>query len=143
MKSLVNYSPLKMNSFLEDFFNRDITSFFGNDASISQPSVNVVETENDFRIDLAVPGLDKEDFNLEVDRNRLTISAEKEHREEVNEDQFMRREFNYTSFTRSFQLPETVNAEAIAANYKNGVLSVTLPKLEEMKGEPVKKIEIK
>lgn len=143
MKSLVNYSPLKMNSFLEDFFNRDITSFFGNDASISQPSVNVVETENDFRIDLAVPGLDKEDFNLEVDRNRLTISAEKTHREEVNEDQFMRREFNYTSFTRSFQLPETVNAEAIAANYKNGVLSVTLPKLEEMKGEPVKKIEIK
>jgi HSP20 family protein len=87
--------------------------------------------------------LDKEDFNLEVDRNRLTISAEKTHREEVNEDQFMRREFNYTSFTRSFQLPETVNAEAIAANYKNGVLSVTLPKLEEMKGEPVKKIEIK
>lgn len=143
MKSLVNYSPLKMNSFLEDFFNRDITSFFGNDASISQPSVNVVETENDFRIDLAVPGLDKEDFNLEVDRNRLTISAEKAHREEVNEDQFMRREFNYTSFTRSFQLPETVNAEAIAANYKNGVLSVTLPKLEERKGEPVKKIEIK
>jgi len=142
MNKLVNYTPLGVSKFFDDFFKRDITNFFGNDMSVNQPSVNVVETEKDYRIDVAAPGLEKDDFNLEVDRDLLVISAEKESSDEVKEDKYMRREFNYTTFTRSFQLPENVNADEIGANYENGVLKVTLPKLEEDKVAPKKRIEI-
>jgi HSP20 family protein len=142
MNKLVNYNPLGVNKFFDDFFNRDLTDFFGTDGNFSQPSVNVVETEKAFRIEVAAPGLDKNDFNLEVDRNSLVISAKKEASNEVKEEKFMRREFNYTAFTRSFQLPEGVNADEIGAQYSNGVLHVTLPKREDAQAAPVKRIEI-
>ncbi len=143
MNKVVNYNPFGVSKFFDDFFNRSVTDFFGSDMAMTHPSVNVVETADSYRIDLAAPGLDKADFSLEVDRDRLVISAKKEMSDEVKEDKYMRREFNYTAFTRSFQLPETVNADAIDAHYRNGLLQVTLPKVEEDKAELVKRIEIK
>jgi HSP20 family protein len=142
MKNLVNYNPFGVSKFFDDFFNRDITDFFGSDGSLTLPSVNVVENEKSYRIEVAAPGLEKDDFNLEVDKNMLIISAKKEASDEVEEDNYMRREFNYTSFNRTFQLPEGVNADEIGAKYDNGVLHVTLPKLEEMQAAPTKRIEI-
>lgn len=142
MKNLVNYNPFGVSKFFDDFFNRDITDFFGSDGSLTLPSVNVVENEKSYRIEVAAPGLEKDDFNLEVDGNMLIISAKKEVSDEVKEDKYMRREFNYTSFSRTFQLPEGVNADEIGAKYDNGVLHVTLPKLEEAQAAPTKRIEI-
>ena len=145
--SLIKYNPFaqkSMGNFFDDFFNRDVTDFFGSDFSRSTPSVNVVETENSYRVEVAAPGLEKKDFEVSLDNGFLTISAKKEHQEEVKEgDKYMRREFNFSSFTRSFQLPDTVKADDIAANYENGVLKITLPKKEEAKIEAAKVIKIK
>ena len=145
--SLIKYNPFaqkSMGNFFDDFFNRDVTDFFGSDFSRNTPSVNVVETENSYRVEVAAPGLEKKDFEVSLDNGFLTISAKKEHQEEVKEgDKYMRREFNFSSFTRSFQLPDTVKADDIAANYENGVLKITLPKKEEAKIEAAKVIKIK
>ena len=145
--SLIKYNPFATKSvgnFFDDFFNRGITDFVGSDFSVSTPSVNVVETENSYRVEVAAPGLEKQDFEVSIDNGSLNISARKEHQEEVKDgDKYMRREFNFTSFTRSFQLPDTVKADDIAANYENGVLKITLPKKEEAKIEAAKVIDIK
>ena len=145
--SLIKYNPFATKSvgnFFDDFFNRGITDFVGSDFSVSTPSVNVVETENSYRVEVAAPGLEKQDFEVSIDNGSLNISARKEHQEEVKDgDKYMRREFNFTSFTRSFQLPDTVQADDIAANYENGVLKITLPKKEEAKIEAAKVIDIK
>ena len=145
--SLITYNPFATKSvgnFFDDFFNRGITDFVGSDFSVSTPSVNVVETENSYRVEVAAPGLEKQDFEVSIDNGSLNISARKEHQEEVKDgDKYMRREFNFTSFTRSFQLPDTVKADDIAANYENGVLKITLPKKEEAKIEAAKVIDIK
>ncbi len=145
--SLVRYNPFatkSVSNFFDEMFNRNITDFFGSDFSNNTPSVNVVEKVDSYRVEVAAPGLEKEDFEVSIDNGFLNISAKKEHRDEVKEgDKYMRREFNYSSFTRSFQLPETVKADDIAANYENGVLKITLPKKDEAKIEAAKVIEIK
>lgn len=145
MKNVVNHNklaPSRMSGFFDDFFNRNITDFFGSDFAVQSPSINIVENEESFRIEVAAPGLTKSDFNISVESGLLKIEAKKEHKEEVKEDKFVRREFNFSSFTRSFQLPDTVDADNINANYEQGVLILTLPKLEEAKAKLVKVIEI-
>jgi HSP20 family protein len=146
MKNLVKYNKLAdkgMNNFFDNFFNRNITDFFGSDFMLQAPSINIVEDENNYRVELAAPGLNKEDFEINVESGYLKIAARKENEETVEEDNYLRREFNYTTFQRSFQLPDSVDVNNIGANYKNGVLVLTLPKLEEAKAKPVKVIEIK
>ena len=145
MKNLVDYNkltPSRMGNFFDDFFNRNITDFFGSDFAVQSPSINIVENEESFRIEVAAPGLTKSDFNISVESGLLKIEAKKAHKEEVKEDKFVRREFNFSSFTRSFQLPDAVDADNINANYEQGVLILTLPKLEEAKAKLVKVIEI-
>ncbi len=94
--------------------------------------VNIKETENNFLVELMAPGLKKEDFNVELDNDLLTISSEvKTEKTEGEEGKFTRKEFSFSSFKRSFTLPETVNQEAITASYDNGILKLTLPKKEE------------
>lgn len=127
----------------DNFFGNSITDFMGGDFAMTQPSVNVVETHDHFRIEVAAPGLERGDFDIQVENDHLLIKAERTHKDEVKEDNFVRREFNYTSFTRNFQLPKSVNGEGIGAKYENGVLTIELPKKEEVKGQPVKRIEIK
>jgi HSP20 family protein len=108
------------------------------------PAVNIKETDTNFGIELAAPGKTKEDFNIEIDHNVLTISSEeKTEKEEKNtEGKYTRREFSYSSFRRAFTLPESVNADSINATYENGVLHVTLPKREEALPKPKRLIEI-
>lgn len=106
-------------------------------------SVNVIENEDEYKIEVIAPGFDKSDFNIDLDNNLLTISTEtKEHSEDV-QLKYTRREYHFEAFKRSFELPEnTVEAENISAKYDAGVLNITLPKKEEVKPQPIKKIEI-
>lgn len=106
------------------------------------PAVNIKETDTNFGIELAAPGKKKEDFNIEIDHNVLTISSENKSEKEETEGKYTRREFSYSSFRRAFTLPETVNTENINAIYENGVLNVSLPKREEALPKPKRVIEI-
>nr|WP_294906103.1 Hsp20/alpha crystallin family protein [uncultured Lacibacter sp.] len=101
--------------------------------TMTMPAVNIVENKNDYGLSLAVPGMKKEDFNIDVEGNMLTISCEKEETTEQNNERYNRKEYNYSSFSRSFTLPEEVNREKIEAKYEDGVLKVMLPKKEEAK----------
>ena len=135
-------------SVFDDFFTKDFfTPFrtelpsFGN----TQPAVNVKETENAFHIELAAPGLKKEDFKVELNKNLLTISAEKEvnKEEKDKEGRYTRREFGYSSFKRSFTLSDDViDADGLTASYENGVLQLDLPKKKGEAAKAVKTIQI-
>lgn len=108
------------------------------------PPVNIKETETNFVVELAAPGKRKEDFNIELDDNVLTISSESKHEKEEkdNDGKYTRKEFSYSSFKRAFTLPEIVNESVINASYENGVLHITLPKREEALPKPKRMIEI-
>ncbi len=130
-------------------FEQLIKTVWGNDLGFGpfrdhvevRPAVNIVETENNFRLEVAAPGLGKEDFKVELEQNRLTISAEKQS-EKVEGENLRMREFAYNSFKRSFTLPKTVDGERIEAKYEQGVLSLVLPKKEEALPKPARTIEI-
>lgn len=107
------------------------------------PSMNVKETKKTFEIDIAAPGFDKKDFNVSIDNGILEISAENKKEMEKKTEDFTRREYNYSSFSRSFTLPENVNEkEEIDATYKNGILKLVLNKLKEVEVAPKKVIEV-
>lgn len=107
------------------------------------PSMNVKETKKTFEIDIAAPGFDKKDFNVSIDNGILEISAENKKEMEKKTEDFTRREYNYSSFQRSFTLPENVNEkEEIDATYKNGILKLVLNKLKEVEIAPKKVIEV-
>lgn len=131
----------------EDFFNRSLSDFIGADLTVNQPSVNIIEENDRFKIELAAPGLEKNDFNLKLENGFLTISAEKEESKEDKDEKegrkYTRREFNYNYFSRSFQMPETADVNKISATYSNGVLIVDIMKKEEAKASEPKLIEIK
>ena len=100
-------------------------------STCTKPATNIIENEDSFELSLAVPGVEKKDIKIDLEDNLLTISSEKEvEKENVN---FSRREFGYHSFSRSFTLPKTVELENIKADYKNGLLNINIPKMEETK----------
>lgn len=107
-----------------------------------EPALNIKETEDHFEIELAAPGFTKKDFKVTIEDGCLNISAEKKMKEEEKKKDYTRREFNYTSFERSLQLPESVNEEDVEAKYKEGILSFNLMKKEEAKKRPPKVIEV-
>jgi HSP20 family protein len=127
-----------------EFFNRDIFDLANTSFSDSTlPAVNIKETKNDFIVEVAAPGMSKDDFKIELDNSLLVISSEKEEKnEEVQDGEFTRKEFSYRSFKRTFTLPETIQEDKIKASYKDGVLKITLPKKEEAKEKPKKMIKI-
>lgn len=132
-----------IDSIFDDFFKRTWVDFAATDTFNSHPAVNIKESDDGFELELAAPGLLKEDFKVYIDDDSLTISATKEaSTEKTSEAGYKRREFNFASFKRSFQLPESVNTETIGANYKDGILYVSLPKREEAKKQPARTIEI-
>ena len=106
------------------------------------PAVNVKETDKSYEITMAAPGLDKKDFNIDVNGSMITISAEKEKVEKEEDEHYNRREYNYTSWSRSFSLPENCNRDMIDAEYKNGELRIFIPKLEVKKPKNVQKISV-
>lgn len=110
---------------------------------MEMPAVNVKETDKTFELEVAVPGMKKEDFKIEVKEGMLYISAETESKKEEKEENYTRKEFNFSSFSRSFWLPENVKANDIKANYKEGMLLVTLPKEKVKVVEKTKMIEVK
>ena len=109
---------------------------------LSLPKVNIKDTADAFLIEMAVPGFKKSDFNIDLDNEVLSISTETKEENEQKEDNYTRREFGYASFKRTFNLPETVDDEKINANYKEGILSILLPKKEEAKQKPIRSIKI-
>ena len=109
----------------------------------SVPAVNIKENEKDFELELSVPGRKKEDFNIEVDSNVLTVSSEVKSENEVKEENYTRREFGFTSFRRAFTLPETIDEDKIKADYVDGLLRFTLPKRKEALPKPKRMIELK
>ncbi len=125
-----------MNSFFENDLN------FENKFSNYSPATNVVENENGFELELASPGLAKEDFKISVENNVLTISSEKEVSNEQKERNYTRKEFMVSSFSRSFTLPKTVDVDKIKAQYKDGILKVELPKKAEETTKIQKQIAI-
>ncbi len=128
------------SSSLMDLFNEDRD--WGNGWASKLPAANITENDKAFSLELAAPGLDKDDFDLAIDNQQLTISCEKQKDQESKTDQYTRKEFSYESFRRSFMLPETVNADKIKAVYKNGVLTVELPKKETSIKIPKKQISV-
>lgn len=123
-----NNQPDLFSGFMDRFFDD-----FGTDFYRSTPAVNISETENEYTLEVAAPGLKREDFNLNIDHTILTISAEKKVENTEDKDKYKRREFSYTSFKRSFTLPNSVDLEGIEAKYEEGVLNLTVPKKGEVK----------
>lgn len=132
------------SSWIDELFNKELptvlTSNFN--TGITLPKVNIKETKDSYYVEMAVPGLKKSDFTVDLDNKILSITADSKTENQENEDNLIRREFGYSSFKRSFTLPETVNEDKIKAEYKNGVLSIHLPKLEEAIQKPARTIKI-
>lgn len=130
-------------SFTDDIFGKDfLADFFDSSVNKTIPEVNVKESADNFKIEVAAPGLAKNDFKIEVNNNVLTISSEKEAKNEEEGEKFIRREFSYSSFQRSFSLPDSVNQDKIRANHKDGILIVEIPKRDEAKEKPKREIKI-
>lgn len=108
---------------------------------IAIPPANIIESKFDFRIEIAAPGFEKSDFKVDLDKNSLTISLDK-NVDENSEEKYNLREFNFNSFKRSFRVSDKINSEKINAIYKNGLLQVVLPKKEEAIEKPAREIEI-
>ncbi|MFP4488330.1 MAG: Hsp20/alpha crystallin family protein [Bacteroidales bacterium] len=135
--------PSLIDRFLEgNLMDWNMSNFAELDSTL--PAVNVRENDNEIFIDLAAPGLKKSDFNVSYDNGRLLISCEKkDEKTDKDGDRVTRREFNYQSFQRSFNIPENmVDADKINAKYNDGILHLTLPKREEVKPKPSKEIKI-
>ncbi len=133
--------------FFDDFFSRDIFDWGFNNFSNTNttlPSVNIRETNDEFLVEMAAPGMDKKDFKIELDNEILKITSEKQMENELkNDERYTRREFSYQSFQRSFHLPKTVVDESkIKAKYENGLLRIMIPKKEEAKALPPRQIAI-
>ena len=136
--------PSLMNgTWLSDFFDND--RFFDSDMlkKQSMPSVNVKESDKDFEIEVAAPGLTKKDFKVNVDNGVLTISSEKEEEKEEKEKGYTRREISYASFSRSFTLPENVNEEDVKATYLDGILRLNIAKKNITVSKAKKAIEVR
>ncbi|MEZ5198845.1 MAG: Hsp20/alpha crystallin family protein [Bacteroidales bacterium] len=133
-------------SMMDNLFSRDWldwnTSNFSN-TNTTLPAVNIKESSDDFMIEVAAPGMNKKDFKINLENNQLTISSEHKEEKKNNEENYMRREFSYQSFQRTFNLSENlVDGEKISAKYCDGVLCITLPKKEEVKPKPAREIKI-
>jgi HSP20 family protein len=134
--------PALFDDFLSrDLFNWNQSNFSSTSTTI--PAANIRETEDNFEVELASPGMDKKDFNVSLDGNTLTISSVKENDQEDKNDNYSRREFSYQSFQRTFVLPkDVVDEERISAQYENGLLKLVIPKREEAKQKGPRLIEI-
>lgn len=125
----------------KNFFDLD-SDLFTSRLGINVPTANITETPKEYKLELAAPGLERKDFNVEVDNHTLTISAEKEEEKKEKEGEYSRREYSFNSFSRSFTLPENVKDANIDARYENGVLKVSIPKVKETPLKQAHKIAV-
>ena len=131
-------------TYLDRTTGRDSGDLFGWNAYVGStvPAVNIVETNDNFEIEVAAPGYSKEDFKVELQQNNLKISSSKE-KQQNDSQRYTKREFDYANWERTFTLPNTVQTDSIEGHYENGILSLIVPKKEEAKVKPPKTIEIK
>ena len=121
-------------------FDDFINDFFGNINQNNTPLYNIFENDKEYKIEFSVPGFDKKQFSVEIENDILRVSNTSE--DEVS-DKYYKRQFNYSNFSKTFNLPEIVNLDKISSEYKNGILRVILPKVKEIKNDKIKSIEIK
>jgi HSP20 family protein len=144
MTTIARWEPFRGLSTLHDqvnrLFNETVLRGQGEDSALTtwSPAVDIYETENELVVKADLPDVAEKDIDVRVENNLLTIRGERKFEKSVSEDNYLRVERSYGAFSRSFSLPNTVNAEAIHAAYKNGVLTVTMPKREESKPRQVK-----
>jgi HSP20 family protein len=135
--TLVKFGKEQKNNLVNPFFN-DVYSLL-NDSVFSEkfatrtPAVNIAETENEFEVELAAPGLNKEDFKINLEKNVLSVSAEKKTETTDENKKFSKREYSYNSFSRSFTLPQSADHTKIEADYTAGILKLIIAKKEEAK----------
>ncbi|HUV00512.1 MAG TPA: Hsp20/alpha crystallin family protein [Bacteroidales bacterium] len=132
-----SFRPFYMPSLFNDDFFPVLSS-----NTTSMPAVNIKEDEKKYTLELAVPGIDRKELKIDINEDVLTISSETRNEAEENKDGYKRKEFSYSSFCRSFQIPENVNQDKIEANYKDGILTVGLPKVEEEKNKITRQVKI-
>ena len=133
-------------SMMDNLFSRDLmdwsTSNFSN-TNTTIPAVNIKETDDDFQIEVAAPGMDKKDFKINLENNQLMISSERKNHVKEKDENYTRKEFSYQSFQRTFNLSDQmIDGDKISAKYCDGVLCITLPKREEVKPKPARLIKI-
>jgi HSP20 family protein len=143
MRTIARWEPFRGVTTLQDQINRLFKEGFertGDDSSLTAwaPAVDIYETEHDLVVKADLPDVDPKDLDIRVENNILTIRGERKFEKKVNEENYLRVERSYGSFARSFTLANTVNSEAIKADYQNGVLTLTVPKREEAKPKQIK-----
>jgi HSP20 family protein len=135
--TLVKFNNKANNTLMpgfNDVFESILNDTFFNDRLVARvPAVNISETENNYHVELAAPGLKKEDFKLNLDRNVLNVSVEQSSDQQDNRKNYSKREYSYSSFVRSFTLPESADDSQIDARYINGILLIDIAKREEAK----------
>jgi HSP20 family protein len=145
MKRTQDWYPT-LPSFFDKFFEGNLMDWNNwnySSTDTTLPAVNVKEDNDSYMIEVAAPGMSKEDFKVDYENGRLTISSERKNESKEKDGNYTRREFSYQSFQRSFTVPENiVNGEKIAATYKEGILHISLPKREEVKPKPARAIKI-
>ena len=141
---LGQYAGLSRGMDFPSFFNNALERFWSEDADNLSwlPSANIKERAQDYKIDLAVPGMDKKDFQIEVENKVLTVSGERKEEVQEENEKMTRREFHYGSFKRSFSLPDSADNENISANYKDGVLTLLVAKKGEALNKAKKQITV-
>lgn len=127
---------------LDDFFNMSFGDVLDSDFSRKSPAINIVENENAYTIELAAPGLKKENFSINIEKDQLIISAKVESEKTEDTPKYKRREFNYSEFKKSFHLNKDIDTEKIDAKYENGVLRIALEKREEAKDKEPRVITV-
>ena len=132
-------------SFFDDFFGTELSDWSRSNFSSTDttlPKVNIKEDVNAFTVEMAAPGMTKNDFDIHLDQNILTISSEKKEEFKEDDEKYTRKEYSYQSFQRSFTLPDIADGEKISAKYEHGILTIGIPKKDEAKPRPLKSIKI-
>jgi HSP20 family protein len=132
--------PNALSDVFQSFFDNDYVDIFNR--RFSDPAANIIENPDSFQLELAAPGLKKNDFKIHLENNVLTISSEVEDEKSEEGKNYTRKEFHYGSFSRSFTLPKSIDLDKIKADYENGILKVMLPKKEEARLDVKKEIKI-
>jgi len=139
--SIIRFNrPNALSDVFQNFFDNDFVDLFNRKGM--DPLANILEHSDSFELELAAPGLKKDDFKIHLENNVLTISSEVSDEKEESEKNYTRKEFHYSTFSRSFTLPRIVELDKIKADYENGVLKVMLPKKEEARLDVKKEIKI-
>ena len=131
-----------MNDWMDEFFFNPIKRFDEFGLNAFKPSVNIIESDHDFTLEFLVPGFGKDDIDISIDNDKLTISGDLKVKREETDKKFNVKEFSLQSFRRTFNIPDAVKTAEINAKHKNGLLSISLPKKEEAKPQPIRTIEI-